>query len=332
MTRRAILIWAAGGTVLAVLLLLGIALGSNPLPPADVMRVLTGRADEVAGPVARIILDLRLPRVLLAVCVGGGLAVVGCLLQTTTRNDLADPFLFGLSSGAAAGAVFVISHFGDRLGVWTLPVAAFSGALLSCLAVLVVAGLQRGRGADRLVVIGLAVSFIFSAVTSYLVFAGDQRAAHSVLFWSLGGLGLADWRYMPLGVFGLMLALLTGLVLRRPLDALLAGDETALSLGVNVRRLRAGVFFCCALATASLVAVSGVIGFIGLMVPHLARALVGVRHGRLSVTALLLGAILLLAGDLASRLLLAPQELPVGIITAAAGAFFILGLIGRRGG
>lgn len=327
------ILWIAGGSLLLVLAVAGIAFGSTPLDAGDVVRVLGGAigiGDGISGPIARIVLDLRLPRVLLAICVGAGLAVVGVLLQTTTRNDLADPFLFGLSSGAAAGAVSVITVFGDRLGVWTLPAAAFAGALVSAAAVLTLMARQDGRGPERLVIAGLAVSFLFGALTTWMVFSGDQRAAYSVLFWTAGGLGLASWGNLPIGIFGAALSVGTGLALRYRLDALLGGEETATSLGVDVGRLRLLVFALAALATASLVALSGVIGFVGLMVPHLARTLVGVRHGVLVATSALLGAILLLVSDLASRVVLAPQELPVGIVTSAAGALFVLVVVLRK--
>lgn len=332
-TGRATFVWIAGTGLLLALVIAGIAFGSTKIAPGEVVRVLAGSlgiGGEPQGPVARIILDLRLPRVVLAICVGIGLATVGVLLQTTTRNDLADPFLFGLSSGAAAGAVSVITIFGDRLGVWTLPLAAFAGALVSAAAVLTLMLRQNGRGPERLVIAGLAVSFLFGALTTLMVFSGDQRAAYSVLFWTAGGLGLASWGNLPLGLFGAALALGTGLALRHRLDALLGGEETAVSLGIDVDRLRLKVFALAALSTAALVALSGVIGFVGLMVPHLARALVGVRHGVLVATSALLGAVLLLASDLASRILLAPQELPVGIVTSAAGALFVLVVVLRR--
>lgn len=329
MTSRVLLIWAAGVFALAALALAAIAYGAVPIAPGDVARVLLRPVmhfgdDHVAAPVVRIILDLRLPRVILAALVGAGLAVVGCLLQTVTRNDLADPFLFGLSSGAAAGAVSVITIFGDRFGVWTLPIAAFAGALLSAVVLLGLVSRQAGKGPEQLIIAGLAVSFLFGALTTWLVFAGDQRAAYSVMFWSVGGLGLANWSNLPLAVFGTGLAFIAGLALKGRLDALLAGEDTAKSLGVDVFRMRVVVLVVSALATASLVALSGVIGFVGLMIPHLARGIVGVRHGVLIVTAALMGAVFLLGGDLLSRVLLAPQELPVGIITASAGGVFVL--------
>lgn len=335
MTARLGLVWASCAVLIIVLGLLGVAFGATPLPLGAVARVLGGGLlpgldADVSSPVHRIVLDLRLPRVLLAVAVGSGLSVVGLLLQTATRNDLADPFLFGLSSGAAAGAVGVIRLFGDRLGVWTVPAAAFAGALLSAVVVLTLVRHERGRGPERLIIAGLAVSFLFGAVTMYTVFSGDQRAASSVLFWSVGGLGLASWTNIALALAGAALAIATGVIGRHQLDGLLAGEDTAATLGIAVDRLRLVVFAIAALATAALVALSGVIGFVGLMVPHLARNLAGVRHGPLTVTAALLGASLMLGGDLVSRLALAPQELPVGIVTAAAGGLFVLTLLWRR--
>jgi iron complex transport system permease protein len=328
---------ATGVAVLLLLSLLGTVYGSTPLAMGDVLRALGGSfvpgVDRHVSPaVSRIVLDLRLPRVALAACVGCGLAGVGVLLQTTTRNDLADPFLFGLSSGAAAGAVAVITLLGDALGVWTLPAATFAGAALSAAAVLSLVARHQDQGPERLIIAGLAVSFLFGALTSFMVFAGDQRAAYSILFWSVGGLGLANWGNLPLAVLGAGLAVGTGLMCHWQLDALLAGDETAASLGIDVRRLRRLVFVMAALATACLVALSGVIGFVGLMVPHLARALVGVRHRRLVLASSLIGAIVLLGGDLVSRTIMAPQELPVGVITAAAGGIFVLALVMRRNG
>ncbi|MBI0481249.1 iron ABC transporter permease, partial [Dickeya dianthicola] len=261
---------------------------------------------------------------------GAGLAMVGALLQTTTRNDLADPFLFGLSSGASAGAVLVITRFGEWFGAFTLPVAAFGGGMCSALAVMLLFFLRQRRQAEHLVICGLAISFLFGALTSYLAFSGDQRAAGSVLFWSLGGLGLARWENLPIALGSL--TLLGGLLLTRwrALDGLLAGEQTAASLGVHVNRLRVEVFLCCALATALLVSLTGVIGFVGLMVPHLCRPLAGARHRRLIPLCGLLGAALLCGGDILSRVLLPSQELPVGIVTAGLGGAFVIALLAKR--
>lgn len=321
--------------MLLVSLVFGSGLGAVNVPASTVLRLLgatlSGRSapDDVSPVLTAIVLQLRLPRLLLASIVGAGLAVVGALLQTTTRNDLADPFVFGLSSGAATGAVAVITVFGDRLGVWTLPIATFTGGLVSAAGVLTIVLARDVRSPNRLIVAGLAMSFLFGAITDVLIFKGDQRAAQSILFWTLGGFGLARWANLPLAAAGLALALATGLGWSSRLDALLAGDETAASLGVRVRRLRAGVFLSCAVATATFVALSGVIGFVGLMVPQLARGAVGLRHRGIVPACALLGALLMVVSDLVSRVLLRGQELPVGIVTAALGAVFVLGVLLR---
>ena len=198
--------WAAWGAlpVLAGLMLLSVAKGSVPLSLTQVLGALRLLDVPVSDMMARIVIDLRVPRTLLSVLTGAVLAMVGGLLQTTTRNDLADPFLFGLSSGASAGAVLVITRFGERLGGLTLPVSAFVGGICSAVAVMLLFHFKKQRGAEHLVICGLAISFLFGALTSYLIFSGDQRAASSVLFWSLGGLGLARWDNLPYAVFSLL--------------------------------------------------------------------------------------------------------------------------------
>lgn len=295
------LLWTAlASVVLCGLMIASLQWGSVELSWRQVVSALGLASAPIPEMSKTIVIDLRLPRVLLAALTGAGLAIVGLLLQTTTRNELADPFLFGLSSGASAGAVLVITRFGDVLGAFTLPGSAFVGGILSALAVMILFRVNQLRRAEQLIICGLAVSFLFSALTSYLVFSGDQRAAGSLLFWSLGGLGLARWDNLIIPLASL--ALLSGFTLRRwrALDAMLAGEQTACSLGVEVERLRSETFLCCALATALLVSLTGVIGFVGLMVPYLARRAVGVRHRMAVPMCGLLGAILLTGGDMLS--------------------------------
>ncbi|MDE0698504.1 MAG: iron ABC transporter permease [Boseongicola sp.] len=322
----------AGAAVLAALLLASTLYGTTQIPLSDVVEAIALHSGLVEGdvsPLHRIVFDLRLPRALFAAVIGAGLGVVGVVLQTTTRNDLADPFLFGLSSGAAAGAVFVITVTGDILGVWTLPLAAFCGGLVASGIVLGLVHGLRTSAPEKLILAGLAVSFLFAAVTNYLIFAGDSRAAHSVIFWMLGGLGLARWETFPLVCTGLALILVYSLYRSRWLDALLTGDLTASTLGVPVQGLRFTMFFVAALATAAFVSVAGVIGFVGLMVPHLARGIAGPLHRQLLPTAAIVGAVLLTVSDMLCRLLLAPQELPVGIVTTSIGAAFVFMLLVR---
>lgn len=318
----------------ALLILLFSALslteGTVRLTPHQVVAALHPGSSDIAPMIRSIVMDIRLPRTLLALIAGAGLAVVGALLQTASRNELADPFLFGLSSGASAGAVLVFTRFGDFLGAWTLPVAAFCGGLLSSIAVLSLFQFKRERGAETLIICGLAISFLFGALTSYLVFAGDQRTASSILFWSLGGLGLARWDNLGFAAASLGLLLAFCLLRWRELDGLLAGDRTAFSLGINVNRLRTEIFLCCAFSTSLLVALTGVIGFVGLMVPHLCRHFSAIKHAKLLPLCGLVGAGLLCGGDIVSRVLVAPQELPIGIITAGIGGFFIVAMVARR--
>lgn len=310
-----------------------VAYGSTVIPLSQVLQSIgqaTGWIQSAATtPVDRIVVDLRLPRVILAIAAGAGLGVIGLLLQTVTRNDLADPFLFGLSAGAAAGAVAVITRIGDRLGVLTLPIAAFAGGMCATAVVLLLIRRAQGYGSERLVLAGLAVSFLFTALTNYLVFSGDQRAAHSVLFWTMGGLGLATWKNVIIGIIGALLVVSYALLRHRQLDALLAGEQTAESLGVSVARLRNLTFLAASFSTALIVSITGVIGFIGLMIPHMARAFAGPLHARLTIACGLLGAALLLGSDLLARTLLPPQELPVGVVTSSIGAFFVVVMLWR---
>ena len=328
----------AGILIIAGLAFDSVARGSTPLSSRTVLSSVAGRhaaalnLPDVPAHIQRIVVDLRVPRILMALIVGAGLAMVGVMLQTATRNDLADPFLFGLSSGASAGAVAVITLTGELFGIWTLPLAALAGGLLSAVVVLALVKKRAGSGPEKLILAGLAASFLFGAITHFLVFAGDQRAAYAVLFWTLGGMGLARWDNLGLALFGLAAVALYGVSRHHALDGLLAGDEAAASLGLQPARLRTEIFTVAAFATACFVALTGVIGFVGLMVPHLARSLGGALHGRLLVLSALAGSILMLASDLACRTLLSPQELPIGIATAALGGVFVIFLVVRKPG
>lgn len=335
---------AAGAAAIAALALLSIAYGSTVIALSDVIAALGHAAgldgDLVPGsvgnipvakiPVAKIVVDLRLPRTIMAICVGAGLGVIGALLQTVTRNDLADPFLFGLSSGAAAGAVPSSPFLATVSASGRCRLPPFTGGILAAGIVLLLVSRVRGQGPERLILAGLAVSFMFIALTNYLVFAGDQRAAHSVLFWTMGGLGLARWDNVGLAALGACTILAYGLWNHRKLDAFLAGENAAESLGVPAVRMRRTAFLVAAFSTAILVSVAGVIGFVGLMIPHLSRPLAGPLHLRLIASCALFGAVLLLASDLLARTLLPPQELPIGIITSSVGAFFVVTMLIRN--
>jgi iron complex transport system permease protein len=326
--------------VLALLLLLScavsLAFGSAQVPLERVLAILGrhlfGIQPEQAISVGQdsIVWQLRAPRVLLGALVGAGLALVGTVLQAVTRNPLADPHLLGVSSGAAFGAVVVVLYLGEFAGVLSLPLAAFVGALASMLLVLLIANRGGRLHSDRLLLAGVAVSFVMMAASNLLLYLGNPHAASSVLFWMLGGLGLARWELLWLPTLCLALALLVLLGLARALNGLMAGEQSAVSLGLEPRRVRLLVFVVASLLTGVLVSLSGAIGFVGLMLPHVARFLVGAEHRRVQPVAALLGALFLVWVDVAARTWLAPQDLPIGIVTAAIGGVFFVALLRRR--
>ncbi|WP_239571830.1 iron ABC transporter permease [Streptomyces sp. G44] len=320
---------------LAAATVAGLALGSVRIPPSQVLEILTGQAGP--SPFRTIVLDVRLPRVLLGAAVGAGLAVIGTVLQALVRNPLADPFLLGVSSGASVGAVSAIV-LGGIFGLGTalsttvtIPAASFVGALIS---LVLVYALARGGGGGfatgRLILAGVAVSYILTALTSLILVTADS-ADHlkEVLYWTLGGLGSARWDMLalPCAVLAVGTALLVALA--RPLDLLLVGEEGATVLGLDTARFRAAVFVLASLLTGVLVAYSGAIGFVGLMVPHAARMLVGAAHRALLPVVALMGAVFLVAADLAARTVAAPQDIPVGVLTALTGGPFFLWLLHR---
>lgn len=310
--------------------------GAAPVPLPRVLEILGQRlfdlqpARVVSSAHDSIVWLIRAPRVVLGALVGAGLALVGTALQAVTRNPLADPHLLGVSSGAALGAVIVVLYLGEFIGLLSLPLAAFVGALVSMLLVLAIASRGGRLESDRLLLAGVAVSFVMMAASNLLLFLGDHHAASSVIFWMLGGLGLARWELLWLPALCLMLALLLLLGLARALNALMAGEHSAVSLGLEPRRVRLLVFVCASLLTGVLVSLSGAIGFVGLILPHVARFLVGAEHRRLLPVSALLGALFLVWVDVAARTLLAPQDLPIGIATAAIGGVFFVLLLRRR--
>nr|WP_232376638.1 iron ABC transporter permease [Amycolatopsis aidingensis] len=324
--------------ILGVSVVVAITLGPTVIPVADSLRYLAaalagGSIDpaEVTG--YSIIWQVRTPRVLLAMVVGAGLSVIGVAVQAMVRNALADPFILGVSSGASVGASAVVA-FGlfAGLGVYALSAAAFLGALLASVLVYLAARSRAGLSPLRLVLTGVALAYGFQAVMSVIVFfAPFGEAARTVLFWLLGSLGGATWGSLPIAAIAVGLAIVLLLRRGRSLDVLAMGDETAASLGVDTAALRRGLFLLTAVVTGALVAVSGAIGFVGLVMPHLVRILIGASHTRVLIIAPFAGAIFLVWVDLVSRTLVAPRELPLGVITALVGVPVFVTLMRRRG-
>lgn len=315
---------------------IAIGVGPVPIPAGTVARILAhhlaglGTADWTFAE-DNIVWQLRAPRALLGACVGAALAVAGAVVQALVRNPLADPYLFGVASGASAGAAATIL-FGFGAGVLGLTGSAFAGAIGAIALVFAIARTGGALIGARLVFAGISVAFALTAVTNFLIFASDSRdGARAVLFWTLGSLAKAHWGTLPLAAVAAVGVTVAMSAQARRLDALAIGDEAAHSLGTDPTRFRAQAALLVAFAVAAAVAVAGAIGFVGLVVPHLVRLLVGASHRLVIPTAALAGALLLVWADALARTVLAPGEIPLGILTALVGAPLLIVLVRRQG-
>ncbi|WP_420454159.1 FecCD family ABC transporter permease [Rubrivirga sp.] len=308
-----------------------LAWGSADLGPARVWAALLG---EGSATDQTIVWSLRVPRVVLALAVGGGLAVVGVAMQALVRNPLAEPYLLGASSGASAGAALFYLGFLPAVVSRTvsMPVAATAGAWLAVAAVFAAARRGPTLSTTRLLLAGVAMSALLGSLTAFVTYASPEPdKLRAVLFWLLGSLSRARWEtaLLPLAVSLASLAALWALA--RPLDLLSTGEEPAAALGVPVEALKRALVALAAVATGVLVASAGVIGFVGLIVPHAVRLVAGATHRRLVPLAFVGGALFLLLADLAARTVLPGQEVPVGVLTAICGVPFFLALLRRFG-
>jgi iron complex transport system permease protein len=308
---------------LIIMLILSMAIGSVFIPPAEVWRVLMGIA---ANETFRtILLDIRLPRTILIALVGAALAGSGATYQGLFRNPLADPYLIGVASGAGLGAIIAMSFKWPytMLGLFAVPLAAFIASLLTVYLVYTFAHIGRTVPTTNLILAGVAVSSFATAITTFLMLqsTGEVRRA---LGWLLGGVSLVGWdvtlALIPYLAIGMTLLVLTGYAL----NLLQFGDDQAAQMGLNVRRAKFIIIVAASLVTAAAVSFAGIIGFVGLVVPHIVRIWWGVDYRRLIPLSIIGGASVLLFADVLARIILAPQELPVGIVTALAGAPFFL--------
>ncbi|MGV0393488.1 FecCD family ABC transporter permease [Corynebacterium riegelii] len=300
---------------LAAAIVVSLPLGSSGISVFDL---------DSMSPVQRSILtELRLPRVLMAACVGAILAVCGVAMQAITHNDLAEPYLLGISSGASTGAVIAIMF---STWQWGIVVGAAVGGLTSFL--LLMALLRHTRAdATRVVLTGVLVGFLFQSLTSLVVTAsGNAESTRGIMFWLLGVLSAARWNTLIVVAIAGAVGLVVLWLLSRHLDALTLGDATAHTMGVPVVAVRYTVLIVVSLLTAATVAAVGAIGFVGLIVPHAVRMVQGPLHARLIPVAAIVGALFMVIADAIARVLFAPQELPVGVITALIGVpvFFII--------
>ncbi len=317
-------IFIAAVLIALVSLFSALSFGAADTPLSD---VLTGVLSAGEGSFnARIIYELRLPRTLLAFMAGAGLAIAGLILQTVTRNPLADPYLFGISSGASFGVVLLMAVAGISAG-FMLSAAALLGSFLAMGLLILIAGRQKRSQVESMLLAGVALSFLFSAFTSLLLYWSDPQAVAGILFWTLGSFARAQWGTLWLPCVVIVVCISFMLSFKRQLNALLLGDESAITLGVRVHRFRILMLVLSSLITAVLVALCGGIGFVGLMVPHIVRFFIsqGSTAGLLITS--LVGGTFMVWVDVLSRSLLKNQELPVGVITAAMGSVFFLSLL-----
>jgi len=312
--------------LLAVSVLLGVRFGPVHLTTGDVLTALAGGGADWQR---RIVMEIRFPRVLLGALVGGGLALAGATFQALLRNPLAEPYILGISGGASVGAVLVLS-LGVGAASWPLPLAAFAGALLAILLVFRVAT-ASGRGMDVRVLLlaGVVVAAFFTACIAFILSISEARTVQSAVHWIMGSLAGASWGSVALTAAYTLPAATLLLTLARPLNLMAIGEETAHYLGADVERVKRTALALAALLTAAGVATAGVIGFVGLVVPHAIRLLVGSDHRALLPLSFLGGAAFLVLSDVVAQLVLAPTQVPVGVITAFVGVPMFLFLLRR---
>ena len=326
--------------VLIFSIILGVSFGSSYISINDVYKFLINKITnkEIFQVVWKkniesIIWEIRVPRVLLSAISGGGLAISGVLMQCITKNPIADPYILGISSGASSGAVAVIILGGASVGFLNITGGAFIGALLCGLIVFII-GTQNGKNTStvRLILTGLAVSTIFSSITNILVYsAKNSNQVRSAVFWSMGSLGRARWGEISIPFIALVLIFLISLMLAKSLDILLLGDNTAKMVGMEVGKIKTVIILATTLFISILVAMTGSIGFIGLIVPHICRHFCGSNHKKLLLSSLLIGGIFLIICDTIARSIFPPRDIPIGIITSIIGGPFFLFMIEKNG-
>ncbi|MFU1579223.1 FecCD family ABC transporter permease [Escherichia coli] len=331
-TSRSILLtgWCVlAAIVLALVIAVGVSVGELAIPLQNVFYAISNRTGLTAEPLNRIyesvIWDFRLSRALVAACCGAGLAICGVVLQSLLKNALAEPYVLGVSAGASTGAVSIVV-LGLGSGAISLSAGAFAGAF--AFVALLTNGARGGN--ERTILAGVAASQLFNAITAYTISTtASAQQARDVMFWLLGSFSGVRWPEFQLVIVVVLAGLAVCLWYARALDAFTFGDDAAASLGIAVPRVRLILFTTAALITATIVSMAGSIGFVGLVVPHVMRFFFGPLHRTLLIASALAGAILMVLADIASRLLIAPQSLPVGVVTALVGVPFFAVIIYR---
>ncbi|MDP5275215.1 FecCD family ABC transporter permease [Chengkuizengella axinellae] len=338
--KHKLFVWGGAGILLLLLsIVLSLSMGSAHIPVSQVWRILLhqlpiiGQHIPVDWPVSseKIILQVRFPRIILGIIVGACLSLAGAGFQGVLRNPLADPFTLGVATGASVGASFLIL-FGLQflwLGQWTVPIVAFLSGMLSLLFVFKLAGIQGKFRVETVILSGVVVQAFLGSIVSFMITLSDD-VINRIIFWLMGSLALRGWDFsiilVPYFLIGLMVLLGHG----RVLNLFALGERQAAHLGVNVDRSKWIVLIFSTLISAAAVSVAGVIGFVGLIVPHLVRLLVGSDYRLILPLSVVFGAIYVLWADTIARMLLSPQEIPLGVITALIGAPFFAYLLSKN--
>ena len=320
--------------LLVILTFLSLSNGAVSISIVDcVYTILTAVGFDISHPINKIhqgvLLEIRIPRTILAIMVGAGLSSSGALMQGLFRNPLADPGLVGISSGAALGAalVIVLGWSIPMLEYWTLPIAAFIGSVISTVCVMRLSVMGGKTIVTNMLLAGIAINAIAGAGTGLMVYLAEEDQLRDLTFWTLGSFGGAKWIEVQLALFTIVLPSCIGLSLSRSLNIMLLGEAQAHMLGVSLERIKKTIVVLVCIIVGSSVSMTGMIGFVGLVVPHLCRMLVGADNRKVLPASIILGGSLLLASDLLSRTLIMPAEFPIGIVTSIIGGPFFLMLL-----
>lgn len=318
--------------ILCISLVTALQFGSKFVPLDQIISALMPMIDAntTASMTDTIITDIRLPRLIYSVLTGIGLSLVGLLMQTVTRNALADPYVLGVSSGASTGAVFAIIMGGlPFLGQYNTPIFAALGAALSIILVLLCVG--KSNSPVKLILIGMGMTGVFSAITMMIIYGAKHEAqVRSAMFWLLGSFAGIQWNDLPLTAIIITLFMLYIYMFNQDLDVLLLGNHEAAQMGLSVKQLQLSIVVISSIVIATLVSKVGVVGFIGLIIPHLARIIGGPKHKHTLLFSALIGSIIMIWSDVLSRALYSPEEIPIGVLTSLLGAPLFIWIIMNR--
>ena len=320
------------GLLLCISLVTALQFGANFIPLDQIISALISMIDPnaKASMTDTIITDIRLPRLIYSVLTGIGLSLVGLLMQSVTRNALADPYVLGVSSGASTGAVFAIIMGGlPFLGQYNTPIFAALGAALSIIMVLLCVG--KSNSPVKLILIGMGMTGVFSALTMMIIYGAKHEAqVRSAMFWLLGSFAGIQWGDLPLTAIIITLFMLYIYMFNQDLDVLLLGNHEAAQMGLSVKQLQLSIVIISSIVIATLVSKVGVVGFIGLIIPHLARIMGGPKHRNTLLFSALIGSIVMIWSDVLSRALYSPEEIPIGVLTSLLGAPLFIWIIMNR--